>query len=340
MNILLDTLSKKQTNGIAIWLMRQAGRYLPEYMEVRKNIGSFLNLCYSPENASKVTIQPITRFGFDAAIIFSDILVVPHILGLDVKFLEGEGPKVQNVKSIEDLKTLSIKENSFHMEAVSMALEITKKQLPENKALIGFAGSPWTVATYILSKNKHDFEFCRKLAYQKFDFVNSLIELITKQTIIYLKKQIDSGAQVIQLFDSWSSALCEDEFIEFVIKPTKIIVDEIRKYNNSIKIIGFPKGAGYLYKKYAESLDIDGLSIDHNIPLEFVKELQKIKVIQGNLDPVVLLTDKDIIKRKVDNILNNLAGKNFIFNLGHGIIKTTPIENVEFLIKHVKNYGK
>lgn len=338
MKLLLDVLNGKSVNRTPIWLMRQAGRYLPEYRNVRKNLGGFLDLCYDPERASEVTLQPIDRFGFDAAIIFSDILVTPHILGLDVRFLENEGPKVESIISEEDLEKLSVKSESEHMRQVAKTVELTRKNLYNSKTLIGFAGSPWTVLTYIIADKKQDFDFCREFIYKKPDLTEKIINMLVEQTIIYLKKQIDSGAEVIQLFESWSSALCEDEFNEFVIKPNQKIVDAIRKYNSNIKITGFPKGAGFMYKNYANSVNVDAISIDQHVPFELAKDIQRDKVIQGNLDPVVLLTNKEKITEKVENIMKNLAGDKFIFNLGHGIIKTTPIENVEHMVNYVKNY--
>ena len=340
MKLLLDTVRNKNNSQIPIWLMRQAGRYLPEYREVRKAAGSFLDLCYNPELASKVTIQPIERFDFDAAIIFSDILVVPHILGLNVEFLEGEGPKVENILEENDLKKLSVKEKSDKIERVADAIRLTKEKLDKSKTMIGFAGSPWTVATYIISDKKHDFEFCRKFAYSKRDVLKSLINIITKQTIIYLKAQIDAGAELIQLFDSWSGVLCEEEFEEFVIKPTKEIIGEIRKYNSDIVITGFPKGAGFLYKNYAQKVGADCISLDQFVSTEQAKEIAKISAIQGNLDPLVLFEEKDFIRRKLDNILENFANERFIFNLGHGIMQHTKIENVEFLVDYVRNWKK
>lgn len=343
--ILLDVLNKNpdpiEKQKTPIWLMRQAGRYLPEYREVRKRAGSFLDLCYNPSLASEVTLQPIRRFDFDAAIIFSDILIVPHILGLSVTFVEGDGPKVETIYEDHDLSKLKVKEfkDSDKIKRVCEALELTRQNLDKTKALIGFAGSPWTVATYIISEKKHNFEFCRNFALNKRKLLSKLIEILTQQTIIYLKAQIDAGADVIQLFDSWSGVLSEDEFEAFVINPTKIIVSEIKKYSN-VPIIGFPKGAGILYKKYVENVSVDAVSIDYFVPLNFAKEIQNSLVVQGNLDPLVMLSDKSLIEEKVGRIMSALSEKDFIFNLGHGIIKETPIENVEFLVDYVRNWKK
>ena len=341
MKLLLDVLQKKTKSKIPpIWLMRQAGRYLPEYQKIRKDAGSFLDLCYNPELAAEVTIQPIIRFDLDAAIIFSDILVIPDILGLEVRFLEGEGPKVETISDDKDLTKLIIKEkkSSSKMQKICEALELTRKILDNKKPLIGFAGSPWTVSTYIISDKKHDFDYCRKFAYEKKSLLENLIDIITDQTIIYLKSKIDSGAEIIQLFDSWCSILQEDQFHAYVIKPTKKIVSEIKKYSPKTPIIGFPKGAGLFLKEYIKETKIDALSIDHFVPLKYASKLQEDIIIQGNLDPLVLFLDKSEIRNHIDKIMNELSGKNFIFNLGHGIMQKTPIENVEFLVNYVKNW--
>ena len=343
MKLLLDVLlNSHKTQTPPIWLMRQAGRYLPEYREVRKYAGTFLDLCYNPELASKVTIQPIERFNFDGAIIFSDILIVPHILGLDVKFLEGEGPKVETVATEKDLDKLSVKskETCEKIQKVCKALELTKLNLNKDKTLIGFAGSPWTVATYIISDKKHDFEFCRKFAYEKNELLKKLIDLIVDQTIIYLKAQIDSGAEVIQLFDSWCGVLAEEHFHQFVIEPTKKIVAALKGYSKNTPIIGFPKGAGVFYADYLKETKVDGLSIDQLVPLKYAKELQKNTVVQGNLDPLILFLSQDEIARNVDKIMSELSGGNFIFNLGHGIMQHTPVDNVKFLVDYVRNWKK
>ncbi|MDX2050159.1 MAG: uroporphyrinogen decarboxylase [Rickettsiaceae bacterium] len=339
MKLLLDVF-RQNSKKVPIWLMRQAGRYLPEYREIRKKAGSFLDLCYNPELATAVTLQPIDRFDFDAAIIFSDILVIPHILGLDVEFTEGEGPRVETVKSPSDIKKLKVKhiEYSDKINRVCEAIALTKTKLNKEKTLIGFAGGPWTVATYIISEKKHDFDYCRKIALENGDMINGLIEILTEQTIIYLKEQINAGAEVIQLFESWAGILNEEEFERFVIKPTQKIVKSLRDYNPNIPIIGFPKGAGLLYEKYGELIDLDCIGLDYLVPFEIGKKIKQKKIIQGNLDPQVLLLTKDKIEYKMNQIMSNFSSGNFIFNLGHGINKETPIENVEYLVDYVRNY--
>lgn len=344
MKLLLDTLLKK-SDGVStpIWLMRQAGRYLPEYMVLRKEAGSFLNLCYNPTLASEVTIQPIKRFGLDGAIIFSDILVVPDFLGLKLEFLDGEGPKLENIKEIAQLKNLIIKDlnSSEKMQKICDSISITKSKLDKKTSLIGFAGSPWTVSTYILSEKRNDFSSLRLFVSKNKILVKELIDILIEQTIIYLKAQIEAGVEIIQLFDSWAGVLNEQEFQDYVILPNKKIVKEIKKYDPNIPIIGFPRGAGHMYKTYADQVNVDAISLDQNVPINLAKEIKEIKIVQGNLEPLIMLsTDKEDIKIGVDRIMSELYGKDFIFNLGHGIIKETPVENVEFLVNYVKNWKK
>lgn len=345
MNIFIDTIKGKLSenyNTPPIWLMRQAGRYLPEYRKVREEAGSFLNLCYNPDLASKVTLQPITRFDFDAAIIFADILVIPHMLGLDLEFVEGEGPKVEKIKTTNDLNKLNIQEpeNCWQMQKIFEGLSLVRESLPNNKSLIGFAGSPWTVATYLISDKKNDFDYCRNFCYQNESLIDNLIEIITQQTIIYLKGKIKNGADVIQLFDSWSGLLTPDLFQRYVINPTAQIVKSLKEEFPEIPIIGFPKGAGLMLKSYLEQIKIDVLGLDYYIPLDYAKQLKEISVIQGNLDPLILLNTKSMLEHKLENIMNKLSGNNFIFNLGHGILPSTPIENVEFLVNYVRKFKK
>lgn len=338
--MLLETLDGKFGRP-PIWLMRQAGRYLPEYRKVRERCGSFLNLCYSPHDAAEVTLQPIRRFGFDAAIIFSDILVVPHSLGLELDFLQGEGPKLERVTSSEELKILQISTTNFQFEKVWETVSKVKKALPKNTALIGFAGAPWTVATYILEgKGKTGFEFCKNAVKNDVNFVKNLLEIITEQTINYLTGQIKAGAEVIQIFDSWAGSLNEFENREeFIIEPVKKIMEAIRASYPGVPVICFPKGIDYL-QNYAQKIKPNGISIGPEVSMNEAKNLQQTVTVQGNLDPVILTSSKEKIKEETENILSNLAGKNFIFNLGHGILPETPIENVEFLVDIVRNYEK
>lgn len=339
MNNILKTFQKKNEN-IPIWFMRQAGRYMPEYMQIRNTVSNFLELCYDSDKASKVTLQPIDRFGLDAAIIFSDILVLPHALGWDVSFKQGEGPVLKKFESASDLSLLNNKFSS-KINNIYDTVNKVKASLPKDVSLIGFAGSPWTVISYMLEgKGKQDFSVSKNFLYNKSDIAKKLIDLITEKTTEYLSGQIDAGAEVVQLFDSWSGMLNGVQYDNFVIEPTRIIISNLKEKYPSVPIIGFPRGSGYNYEKYIKLTGIDGVGVDQFIPLNEMKKWQKDVVVQGNLDPVSLLGSKENIAYSVDEILSGLDNKNFIFNLGHGILPTTPTENVEYLVNYVRNYQK
>jgi uroporphyrinogen decarboxylase len=319
---------------VPIWIMRQAGRYLPEYREVRASVNSFLELCYDPVKAAEVTMQPINRFGLDAAIIFSDILVLPDALGFDVKFEADIGPRLRKFESEDDFKYLE-QDPSDKLNRVYEAISIVKSKLG-NKPLIGFVGSPWTVASYMLEGGRSNFEESRKFLYQNRDLSHKLINFLTDHTINHLKGQIKAGASIVKLFDSWAGILPESEYNEFVIEPTRQIVHAIKMEYPHIPIIGFPKGSGFFYEKYIDETKIDIIAVDPCISLSKMREWQDKITVQGNLDPVVLLTDKKTIEAKVNQIFSMLKRENYIFNLGHGILKNTKIENVEFLVKLVR----
>lgn len=337
MNEISKVINKKN-KSIPIWCMRQAGRYMSEYQAVRKDTGSFLDLCYNPKKAAEVTLQPISRFDFSGAIIFSDILVLPHALGWSVKFEENIGPVLGQFKSAEDFRYLEGKDIGY-LQKVYEAISIVRKTLASDKFLIGFAGSPWTVASYMLEgKSKKDFSASKKFLYQERELAISLINLLTEHTISHLIGQIKAGCNVIQLFDSWSGMLSGIEYEEFIIKPTKKIVDSIKEQYSDIPVIGFPKGSGFWYEKYIDITGIDVVGVDQFVPIAKMREWQEKIVIQGNLDPVILLTNKQLIKKAVDDILLNIDHQNYIFNLGHGILPTTPVENVEFLVNYVKEF--
>ena len=339
MTLLQDTF-KRKNNTIPIWFMRQAGRYLPEYMEIRKNVTDFLELCYDSEKAKTVTLQPIDRFDFDAAIIFSDILVLPHALGWKVAFKKAEGPILQKFESDRDLIDIN---NNFDkkINCIYDTVNKVRASLDKSKSLIGFAGSPWTVASYMLEgKGKQDFSVSKNFLYNKKKLALQLIDIITEKTIEYLLGQINAGVDIIQLFDSWSGVLSGEEYEVFVIKPTKKIVSSIKKKHPSLPIIGFPRGSGYLYQEYINQTNIDAIGVDQFVPLDIMKKWQENIVVQGNFDPVLLLGNKEVIQKKATDILTCLNNKNFIFNLGHGILPNTPVENVQFLVNYVRNYQK
>lgn len=338
--IIIDALNSR-SKKTPIWLMRQAGRFLPEYREVRERAGSFLKLCYSPEDASNVTLQPIKRFDFDAAIIFSDILIVPNSLGLSLDFLQGEGPKLERVKQSSDLKKLTISSKNWCFEKIWETVRKTKSKLEEEKTLIGFAGAPWTVATYILEgRGKTDFEFSKNKIKTDKAFIKNLLEIISEQTINYLLGQIENGAEVIQIFDSWAGVLNDfEDRDDFIIEPVKFIISEVKKKYPNIPFISFPKGINYI-EEYSKKIKSEGIGMGPEVSMEEAQKLQKFVAIQGNLSPETLASDKKNIEKETLNILNSLSGPNFIFNLGHGILPHTPIENVEFLVRLVRKHEK
>ena len=339
MKKLINILTKKEVQkNPPIWVMRQAGRYLPEYREIRANAKNFLDFCYSPKQASEVTLQPIKRFNFDAAIIFSDILVIPDALGVKVEFIKNEGPKLREF-DLKKLKTGNIK---THLTPVFEALELVKSKLTEDKTLIGFCGAPWTVACYMIegggSKN---FEKTRELAMRDEAFFAELIEILTQSSIEYLSLQIKAGADCVKIFDSWAGILPPAELQKWVINPAKKIVSELKNLHPQIPVICFPRGIGINYEQFAKIVEPQGLALDQTVNKIWAKEnLQQNlgQVVQGNLDNFLLaFGSKDQIKKEVLDILESFGSAPFIFNLGHGILPETPIENVELVVKLVKN---
>ncbi len=314
---------------------------MPEYNETRKKAGGFLNLCYTPELAAEVTLQPIRRFGMDAAIIFSDILVIPHALGINVEYHEGKGPLLTTTRNLSEINKLNTKNISEKLSPVGEAIKIVARELPKQTALIGFAGAPWTVATYMIEGgSSKNFEEAKKLAYTEPKTFKRMLGIIIDATSEYLSMQINSGAEVIQIFDSWAGVLTEDEFKKWVIKPTSEIVKTIKEKHPQVKIIGFPKGAGLLYKQYIKNTRIDAVGMDINLPLKWAKQnLQKKIPVQGNLDPVLLASDKEAACRQAERIINNFSGGPHIFNLGHGILPHTPVDNVKALIDTVRKFN-
>ncbi len=322
-----------------VWLMRQAGRYLPEYRAVRATVKGFLDLCYSPEKATEVTLQPLRRYGFDAAILFSDILVVPDALGQAVSFREGEGPSLKPIRSSKDLDALTLEGFQDRLQPVFQTVERLHRDIPSTTALIGFAGAPWTVATYMVEgSGSKDFVQTKIMAYGRPDLFQRLIDLLVQATGDYLITQIDHGAEAIQLFDSWAGVLPEDAFARWVIEPTRRLVERIKSERPGIPVIGFPRGAGALYQPYVDRTGIDGVSLDTGIPLDWaVGSLQSKVTLQGNLDPVMVVAGGPALDAAVDRILEVCTKGPFIFNLGHGILPNTPPENVARLIDRVRS---
>lgn len=335
---LLKALSGKPSGSPPIWLMRQAGRYLPEYREVRATAGSFLDLCYNPPLAAQVTLQPIERFGFDAAILFSDILVVPDALGQDVKFVENEGPVLDAISDRDGIQRLSQEKFMAHLEPVLETVREVRSALDPSVTLIGFCGAPWTVATYMVGgRGSPDQAAARGFAYRDPEGFGTLIDLLVEVSIDYLCAQIEAGAQVVQLFDSWAGNLPEGEFARWCVDPAKRITEGVRARAPGIPVIGFPRAAGPLYKSFIEQTKVDGVSCDTSLPLAYMRdELQPHVTVQGNLDPLLLVSGGDSLKRRIDEILEALADGPFIFNLGHGIVPQTPPDHVGELVRQIR----
>lgn len=330
--IFVDTCFKKQSEYKPVWMMRQAGRYLPEYMAVRKSVGDFLALCKDYKKASEVSLQPVEILDVDAAIIFSDILVVPLEMGMGLKFIQGEGPVFDNpISSLDDINSLD--ENAFkRLTYVYDALKLTREKLSKDKALIGFCGSAWTIATYMIEgKGSKTYAKCKKMLYTQPELLHSLLDKINFALKFYLEEQIKAGANVVQIFDSWASALEKEAFFDFSFKYMKDLASYIKSKYPHIPIILFPKGiSGFLD-------DIDGdfdvFGVDWSTPLDLALEkLSPSYVLQGNLEPCRLYS-KEAIKIGVENILNEVKNLPHIVNLGHGILPDIPVENAKYFVK-------
>lgn len=322
-----------------IWMMRQAGRYLPEYRQTRQQAGSFLDLCYNPELATEVTLQPIRRYGFDAAILFSDILVIPHVLGRDLRFEEGRGPLMTPV-TVDEIKDLDITGKAAKLSAVYETVSRLREQLPNETTLLGFCGAPWTVATYMIAgQGTPDQAPARLFAYQHRDVFIKLLTDLADISAEYLIEQLNYGADAVQIFDSWSGVLDEDCFEDFCIKPVARIVKKVRETHPDAVIIGFPKGAGMLYRDYRAKTGVNALGLDWSVPLNFAQELQQQGTVQGNLDPLRVVAGGKALDEGIDVILEKLGQGPLIFNLGHGITPQAPLENVAQMVNRIRQAG-
>lgn len=336
---LIQKVFQNKNDKIPIWLMRQAGRYLPEYRNVKINLNNFWDLCYDIKNTVNVTIQPIERFNLDAAIIFSDILILPHSFGWDIEFQPNIGPILKKFTSFNDLKFFD-KFPSNKLNCVYESISNVRFLLPNSKSLIGFSGSPWTLMSYLLEgRGKTNFIESKRFLLLNDVLAMEFLNLLTFHIITHLKNQIKSGADIIQLFDSWAGELSGELYTKFVIEPTKLIVRSLKEEFPNVRIIGFPRRSGYNYDNYIKETNIDCISVDQFTPIEVMRSWQNLKVVQGNLDPIILLSNQDNIKISVDHIINNLQKSNFIFNLGHGVLPNTPVDNVEFLVNYVKSFN-
>jgi uroporphyrinogen decarboxylase len=334
----LQTLRSAVTPHPPIWLMRQAGRYLPEYRALRAKAGNFIEFCLTPDLATEVTLQPVRRFAMDAAILFADILLVPYALGQRVRFVEGEGPRLEPIRDIQALAKLSDSRTAEILSPVMHTIRGVREALPGNVALIGFAGAPWTVATYMIEgQGGSDYELSRQMAWTEPGLFAALMDRLVHSTSDYLIAQADAGAEALQLFDSWAGSVPAGLFETAVIAPTARIVSAVKARHPGIPIIGFPRGAGAHLGRYVAGTGVDAVGVDHMTDLAWAAQsMPDGTAVQGNLDPVLLLTGGAVMDDEIRRILGTMKGRPFVFNLGHGVIQPTPPDHVARLVALVR----
>jgi uroporphyrinogen decarboxylase len=337
---ILRALAGETLKTPPIWVMRQAGRYLPEYRKLRAKAGDFLSLCYNSELAAEVTLQPIERFKLDAAIIFADILLIPQALGSELSFLEGDGPRLSRISNKNDILKLK-PANSIHehLAPIYNTVSLVAEQLSPKVALIGFAGAPWTVATYMIAgKGTKDQGPAHKFLKEDKDSFEMLINLLTEATILYLSKQIDAGAEVIKIFDSWAGSLKEENFVKYAIEPVKKIITALNKLHPDVPIIAFPREAGLKYIDFANETGANCIAIDHSVDPEWAaRNLQIDSCIQGNLNPKHMVTGGEALLEETTKILDCFSNGPHIFNLGHGITPDGKPENLQLMIDRIRS---
>ncbi len=331
--LLLRALAGETLDHPPFWLMRQAGRYLPEYRALRQGAADFFDMCLTPERAVEATLQPIRRFGMDAAILFSDILVIPHALGRAVAFREGEGPVLEPLRTRKEAAALMVEGAVDRLGAVYEAVTQVAAALPAACALIGFAGAPWTVATYMVEgRSSRDFATVKRWALADEDGFGVLIDRLVEATSAHLIAQIAAGAEAVQLFDSWAGVLPESAFRRYVIAPTARIVAAVHARHPGVPIIGFPRGAGLMYRAYVLETGVSAIGLDSAVPCSIAQRtLQSLVPIQGNLDPILLVNGGTAMAEAVAAIRASFGAGPFVFNLGHGVVPETPVENVAYL---------
>ena len=336
--IFLSTLNGVKSEKTPLWMMRQAGRYLTEYRDVRSNQKDFISFCLNPEKASEVTIQPITRFGFDAAIIFSDILLIPWAMNRNVHFKTGIGPLLDPMEKPSDLEESVLRDLLFKLQPVGKAIGLTLNALPEKTALIGFAGAPWTLITYMAEgRSSRDFAKARLWAWQDRSGLDGLLEILIEATVQFLMIQAKAGAEALMLFDSWAGVVPASQRDWLLIKPARKIVERLRQNNVNLPVIGFPKGIGEGLIAYANETGVDAVGLDHGVDTAWAnKYLPKAMPVQGNLDPLSLISGGEAMTADIDHILGCFADRPHIFNLGHGITPTTPVDHVQKMIDQVR----
>ena len=332
---LLRALSGETLSMPPWWLMRQAGRYLPEYRQIRAKARDFIELCLNPALAAELTLQPIRRYGMDGAVLFSDILMLPHALGQKLAYHEGRGPVLEPIEDHGGIARLDLDRAISRLEPVLETVQRVSEALGPRTALIGFAGSPWTVATYMVEGGaSKDFRRVKSWAYRDLQGFGALIEVLIEGTIKHLAGQIEAGAELVQLFDSWAGILPEAEFTRWVIEPTRQIVTALKRRFPDCPVIGFPRAAGLLYERYVTESGVDGIGLDTAVPASYARErLQRLVPIQGNLDPVLLHLGGTALEKAVRELRCALGGGPYVFNLGHGVLPDTPPENVATLAR-------
>jgi uroporphyrinogen decarboxylase len=336
--LLVDALRNVPVGRPPIWLMRQAGRYLPEYRALRRQAASFLEFCYTPELAAEATMQPLRRYGLDAAILFSDILVIPDALGCRVWFAEGAGPKLEPVRDLAALERLWPALDLARLAPVYETIREVRRTLPAGTALIGFAGAPWTLAAYMIEGGSApDFWTARAFALRQPDAFARLIDLLSEAAIEHLAAQIAAGAQVVQLFDSWAGILPEAEFVRWCEAPAERIVRRLKARHPEVPVIAFPRNAGVSYQRFVRAVPVDGISLDTSISLTWAREALPGVCLQGNLDPAALAAGGEIACTAAQRIIETLGDQPFVFNLGHGVLPQTDPGAVGALVDYVKS---
>ena len=338
--LLIRALSGEKTDRIPFWLMRQAGRYLPEYRELRDKAGGFLDLCFNPELAAEVTMQPVRRFHMDAAILFSDILVIPYALGQKLEFRESEGPALEPIRDISELPSFDREKQRQRLSPVYETLDCIGRELPDETALIGFAGAPWTIATYMVEGgSSRDYRHVKGWAWRAPEEFKRLIGLLSNAISDHLIAQADAGAEAVQIFDTWCGVLPDDLIENLSIKPIRHIASEFKKAHPDVPVIVFPRGAANHYETFAAMDAVDAVGLDSAVVLSWARtKLQPHAALQGNLDPILLVEGGDAMENRIDEILSELGRGPLVFNLGHGILPITPPENVEALAGKIRDW--
>jgi uroporphyrinogen decarboxylase len=335
---LLAVLAGRRQAVPPVWMMRQAGRYLPEYRAVREKVGGFLDLCFDPDLAAEVSLQPVRRFGFDAAILFSDILVVPLALGRKVWFVEGEGPRLEPLTDAKALLSVRGEADANVLVPIYETVRRVKAALGAETALIGFCGAPWTVATYMIAgQGTADQAPAKNLAAREPQAFQYVIDCLVDASVDYLAKQLEAGADVVQIFDTWAGSLPVEDFECWCVQPTKRMVAKLRAKKPGARVIGFPRGAGRNIPRYVDETGVNAVSLESGIDRSFARDQIQSRVpVQGNVDPLALLEGGAALDREVDEVLQLLGSGPLIFNLGHGILPQTPIAHVERMLKRVR----